>query len=280
MRRLSSLFVCFTLLLTTFTGCIDNLEQYRSSPLRRVAVTGASVTAGFGLTTPPIEGDLGAYPINMKHIVEGMISIPHEEVAYFGKLAFFARPDANGEVLVDQLVAYDPTLVVAIDFLFWYAYGSTKVAADVGQYRRDTFERGLTLLEKIDAPIILGDLPDMHKSVGGMLSARQIPTVETIDTLNIRLREWAEDKPNVMLVDSHRIVKNLMNDSRIQVFDHTWPAGSQSQLLQPDMLHPTFEGTVGMCMLIAEALQGAGLYTDLDVIMKNAAAEARKQGRR
>ena len=49
------------------------------------------MTAGFGLTTPPIEGDLGAYPINMMHIVEGMINVPHEEVAYFGDLVFFRQ---------------------------------------------------------------------------------------------------------------------------------------------------------------------------------------------
>ncbi len=251
-----------------------------SHPLSRVAVTGASVTAGFGLTTPPIKGDLGAHPINMKHIVEGMISVPHEEVAYFGKLAFFARPDANGEVLIDQLVAYDPSLVVAIDFLFWYAYGGTRNATDPAQYRTEKFERGLALLEKIDAPIILGNLPDMHKALGGMLSARQVPSVATIHALNIRLRKWAKDKPNVFLVDSHRVVTNLMNDAQIQVFGHTWPAGSQSRLLQPDMLHPTFEGTVGISLLIAEALGGAGLQTDLHVLMDNAAAEARKQANR
>lgn len=238
------------------------------------------MTAGFGLTTPPIKGDLGGYPINMRHIVEGMISIPHEEVAYFGKLAFFARPVANGEVLIDQLVAYEPSLVVAIDFLFWYAYGGTRNAADPAQYRTEKFERGLALLEKIEAPIILGNLPDMHKSIGVMLSAGQVPSVQTIHALNIRVKEWAKDKPNVFLVDSHRVVTNLMNDDRVQVFGHTWPAGSQSTLLQADMLHPTFEGTVGISLLIAEALGGSGLETDLRVLMKNAAEEARRQAHR
>jgi len=171
-------------------------------------------------------------------------------------------------------------LVVAIDFLFWYAYGGTRNATDSVQYRNEKFERGLALLEKIDAPIILGNLPDMHKAVGMMLSARQVPSVETIHALNIRVREWAKDKPNVFLVDLHRVVTNLMNDAQIQVFGYTWPAGSQSTLLQADLLHPTFEGTVGISLLIAEALGGAGLETDLRVLMDNAAAEARKQANR
>jgi len=280
MRRITPLFICVALLLVTLTGCIEYSERYRTSPLHRVAVIGASVTAGFKLTTPPIKGDLGAYPINMKHIVEGMISVPHEEVAYFGKLAFFARPDANGAVLIDELIAYEPSLVVAIDVLFWYAYGGTRNATDPVQYRKEKFERGLALLEKIDAPIILGNLPDMHKAVGTMLSARQVPSVETIHALNIRVREWAKDNPNVFLVDLHRVVTNLMNDAQIQVFGHTWPAGSQSTLLQADLLHPTFEGTVGISLLIAEALGGAGLETNLGVLMDNAAAEARKQAHR
>ena len=42
--------------------------------LQRVAITGASVTSGYGVTTQPIRGDLGAYPVNFKHIMEGMIS--------------------------------------------------------------------------------------------------------------------------------------------------------------------------------------------------------------
>ena len=259
------------------TGCV---YPSVSNPLNRVAVIGASVTAGFGLTTPPIKGDLGAYPINMKHIVEGMIEVPHDEVAYFGKLAFFARPDANGAVLIDELTAHDPSLVVAVDFLFWYAYGSTRNASDPAQYRKDKFDRGLVHLEKITAPIILGNLPDMNNSISGMLSARQIPSVNTIRALNMRVEEWAKDKPNVFLVDFHRVVSNLLNNDQIQVFGHTWPAGSRSILLQPDMLHPTFEGTVGISLLIAEALGGAGLQTDLDALMDNAAAEARKQAHR
>ena len=277
MRRIVPLFICFTLLLLTLTGCVDREEL---SPLRRVAVTGASVTAGFGLTTPPIEGDLGAYPINMMHIVEGMINVPHEEVAYFGDLVFFRRPDANGKLLIEQLKEYNPSLIVALDFLFWYAYGGTGDASDIVQYRKDKFERGLAHLDKLDALIILGDLPDMHKAIGGMLSQRHVPSVETINALNVRLREWAKGRPNVFLVDSHRIVENLMNDSELHVFDQTWPAGSQSKLLQPDMLHPTFEGTVGISLLIAEALGGQGLQTDIEVLMKNAAAEARKHAHR
>jgi len=57
--------------------------------LNRVVVTGASVTAGYGVSTPPIKGDLGAYTINMKHIMEGVITLDHEEVAFYGDLMFF-----------------------------------------------------------------------------------------------------------------------------------------------------------------------------------------------
>jgi len=50
-------FLLMAYLLIVFGYSSDSV----SHPLSRVAVTGASVTAGFGLTTPPIQEDLGAY---------------------------------------------------------------------------------------------------------------------------------------------------------------------------------------------------------------------------
>jgi len=46
--------------------------------------------------------------------------------------------------------------------------------------------------------------------------------------------------------------------------------------LQGDMLHTTLEGTVAAAMFIEELLGTLGLETDPQTIMKNAAAEARK----
>ncbi|MEE2819839.1 MAG: hypothetical protein VX615_04420, partial [Planctomycetota bacterium] len=52
------------------------VKQSKPHLLSRVAVTGASVTAGQGVKTPPKKGDLTAYPMNMTHVLEGMIEVP------------------------------------------------------------------------------------------------------------------------------------------------------------------------------------------------------------
>ena len=67
-----------------------------------------------------------------------------------------------------------------------------------------------------------------------------------------------------------------MNDDEITIMGYTWPEGSQATLLQGDMLHTTLEGTVAAAMFIEELLGTLGLETDPQTIMKNAAAEARK----
>ena len=242
----------------------------------RVVVTGASVTSGFGVKTPPMKGDLGAYPVNMQHIMEAIIVSPHENVRFMSDMMFFRKPKELGDAFVKQIVEYKPTLVVGIDFLFWFGYGSTELFEDPKQSREQKFEYGLELLSKIDATIIVGDLPDMHRAVGKMLSANAVPTVETLKKLNARLHEWANERPNVTVIHIHALFESLFNNEKITILESIWPAGSQTKLLQKDMLHTTLEGTVIASLLIADALGTDCVETDPKVIMKKAAAKARE----
>ena len=50
------------------------------------------------------------------------------------------------------------SLIVAIDFLFWFGYGAGKDA----EGRMASLEQGLDLLEGLMGPILLGDLPDVR----------------------------------------------------------------------------------------------------------------------
>jgi len=93
--------------------------------------------------------------------------------------------------------------------------------------------------------------------------------------MNARLNVWASGHPNITVVNVHDLVKELMDDNEIHVWGNMWPAGSQPKLLQPDMLHPTFEGTVALCLLFAEAIKSSGLETDSKVVLEKAAALAR-----
>ena len=243
-----------------------------SISLDRVAVVGASVTAGWGVKTPPIKGDFGAYPINLQHIMEAMIIDPHEEVAYFGEEMFFMHPTVQGTELIDEIIAHHPTVVIALDYLFWYGYGNI----DGGEAARlAKFELGLGQLGRIDAPIIVGNMPDMHEAVGRVLKLEQVPTPQTIAKMNARLRQWAFTRPNISVINVHNIVEHLLADRKIVLPSHVWEAGSRSKLLQNDLLHPTLEGTVALSLLIAESIGIDGLQDDPAILMKHAAEIAR-----
>jgi len=273
MRRIKPRTIIFALLTTVLVGCV---EKTTTISLQRVAVLGASVTAGWGITTPPIPGDFGAYPVTMKHIMEGMIEAPHEEVGYFGDTMFFIEPNDVGKELIEQVLEHEPTLVIAVDFLFWFAYGLTGADDDVPAVRLESFELGLALLDKLEAHVIVGDIPDMHASIGKILSARRVPTPLTINRMNARLREWAMKRPRVSVINVHDIVEDLMRDVEISVANYTWLAGSRSKLLQQDMLHPTLEGTVAISLLMVDFIGENGLQTDPKLVMKEAVAAARE----
>ncbi|MDP7008080.1 MAG: hypothetical protein QGI78_00750 [Phycisphaerales bacterium] len=248
--------------------------------LNRVVVTGASVSSGFGVTTPPIKGDFGAYPINMKHIMEGVISSEHEEVKFFGDLLFFKRSKANAKAYIKKIKEYKPTLIVGVDFLFWFGHGTPPDGTDVSTYRMEKLNFALDLLGELKVPIIIGDLPNVRSAIGKMLSANQVPSKELLLLLNKRIHEWGEAHPNVTVVDVFDLSNKLMNDEAITFLGHTWPAGSQSKLLQQDMLHTTFEGTVAASMMVAEEINVGCIETDPKLIMKNASATARKEANR
>ena len=265
----------FLILSVLLGGCF---QYTNSTTLERVAVTGASVTAGWGLQTPPIKGDFGGYPINLKHIVDAMILAPHEEVAYFGEPMFFTRPVVYGSKLIDEITEYDPTLIVAVDYLFWFAYGNVGFAGE--KYRINKFKEGLSILENIQSHLIIGNIPDVRKAIGKVLSASQVPAVETIQKMNNMLRSWALLHPKVKVLNVYELYKVLLDDATLTTSSYTWPAGSQEKLLQKDMLHTTFEGTVAVSLVVADAIGLEGLETNPKILMLRAATIARQEAKK
>ena len=267
--------IAFLLLIVFIGGCF---QYTKPITIERVAVTGASVTAGYGLITPPIKGNFGGYPINLKHIVDAMILAPHEEVAYFGHPMFFARPVVYGSELIEKVTAHEPTLIVAVDYLFWFAYGNVGFSGE--EYRIKKFKDGLSILENIQTHLIIGNIPDVRKAIGKVLSASQVPAVETIQKMNNMLRSWAMLHPKVKVLNVYELYKALLDDTTLTTSSYTWPAGSQEKLLQKDMLHTTFEGTVAASLVVADAIGLEGLETNPKILMLRAATIARQEAKK
>ena len=133
----------------------------------------------------------------------------------------------------------------------------------------------LDLLDTIDAPLIIGDLPDVREAVGRILSTSQVPDEKLLQTLNNRIYDWAKHNRSVLLLPAYEYWQRMMQDEEITILGYTWPAGSREKLLQNDMLHTTLEGTVAVALFIAQSLQTSGLETNPEVLIKRAAIEAR-----
>ncbi len=243
--------------------------------LDRVVVTGASISSGFGVTTPPVKSDLGAHTINMKHVFEGIITSEHKEVKFFGDLLFFRKSRANAQKFIEKIKEYEPTLVIGLDFLFWFGHGKPPKDISAPVYRMEQLNFALRLLEQIDAPIIIGNLPDVRVTIGKVLSASQVPTSATLVKLNDRIQTWGDEHENVTVIDAFAFGLKLINDEAITIRNQSWPAGSQEKLLQDDMLHTTLEGTVAASLLAVESINADCLETNSKIIMKKAAANAR-----
>lgn len=230
--------------------------------LQRVAAIGASATRGFNLTLD-IEhhGAVHSRKVALADVLDAAITDPHEPVMGVGDLFFFAGPKRSGTLQQARALGSKPTLVVAVDFLFWFGYGAVNaegkpMAGDAD--RLALLEEGLKLLDKFECPVVVGDFPDMSAAVGGMLSELQMPSPEALRQLNERLHAWAKDRPKTVVVPLADVVARMQKGEEIVIGPHRW-TGDGAPLLQPDELHPTVDGTICLAQLLLHHLHEAKL---------------------
>lgn len=215
----------------------------------RVVVIGASATCGFGVETD-IQGPFGptTAAADLATAVQAVLMVdrPVEKQCSF---LFFNDPMGIGPLLMANALACEPTIVFGLDYLFWYGYGHRNVTggriADEAD-RLELLEAGLKQLELCQCPVVVGDYPDMRAAIGLMLSEAQVPRPETLVLLNNRLREWAKDRPNVIIVPLSEIAGETNGDE-----------SAARKYLQRDQLHPTAEGLILMAERAADAVVNA-----------------------
>ena len=223
-----------------------------------IAVLGASASAGFGVLVVGPGGDgPGAVGTRLSEIVLAIDEPPPVVVRDWSTASFFTNPLEIGPEAVRRCLDGSPDAILAIDFLFWFAYGAYDAQGEriVDEAQRDgLFEFGLSLLESIDVPILVGDLPDVRGANPRMLSRWQVPSVETLERLNARLRAWADAKPHVRIFPLSERTRIALEDrgppkSRDASTGPREEAAPQGRSpspppLQRDRLHPTFDGLV------------------------------------
>ncbi|HVQ25080.1 MAG TPA: hypothetical protein VMV01_07880, partial [Planctomycetota bacterium] len=211
--------------------------------LERVVVVGASLAAGFGARCTFAEA------------LTASLRAPLHPPLGLGDELFFTSPLTFGARQIEQAVEAEPTLVVGIDFLFWFGYGTFDArggSIDDEAERLELLDKGLSLLDELECPLVVGDFPDMSAAVGKMISAAQMPELSTLPLLSKRVREWAAGRERVLVLPISELAAKLASGKEIQVGKYTFPAGTR--LLQRDQLHPTLEGLVAASQLAFEHL--------------------------
>lgn len=203
----------------------------------RVAVIGASASAGFGLS------------VRLGGVLEAALGEAAGEVLDAGDAYFFTSPEARGAAAVDRALAFEPTLVLALDFPFWFAYGDRPE-----DQRAAALERGLAQLDRLGCPVIVGGIPDMADAVGIMLTREQVPGEAAQLALDEQVRTWSAARERVAFFDLRRGHAQTV-DGEATALGVPWPPDDEDAL-QGDELHPTEAGLVG---LLLNALDQAGL---------------------
>lgn len=250
--------------------------------LDQVVFVGASATAGFGVIITDPDGKQRSAPLPLAAGFAGAVTSFGDEVTprNFGSSLFFLSPGVTGAAQIDRALELKPTLIVAVDFLFWYGYGNDDGAAGTlksESARLEKLELGFRQLERIDAsvPIVVGDLPNMSAAVGKMLSESQMPELKTLDAINAKIREWAGKHGNVVLFPLSDLVSRLKTGDTISMAGIEFKKEG-GRLLQSDELHPTARGSIAMSLRIAELLnERLGKAAAIELVKDETTAQRR-----
>lgn len=241
-------------------GCASPVLQAQPAPTpaepltARIHVLGASLSAGTGnsleLVTPK--------DVRLGRFLAAALPTEGVRVEDHGDLWFFMEPVAKGEKQVDVASAAAPTLVVALDFLFWYGYGEGFGSDDD---RLANLERGLAQLDRFTCPIVIGDLPDIRVALGGkgplgtpLVTPGMIPREVALNRLNVRIAQWMAERPRVAQVPLAPMLARMQAGEELTLRGNTWQPANISEVLQEDLLHPTARGTTWVTLATLDVL--------------------------
>lgn len=218
------------------------------SPWQRVVVIGASASSGFVLSEP--FGGTNTDRCRLSHYLDAAITAPHDPLKNLASPLLFMSPEAIAGQEVMAVTNRHPTMVVAVDFMFWFCYGEGATDAD----RAARFEYGLKLLDQIHCPLLVGDIPDASLATNsGIISVSQVPSENARAAANKRLREWAAKRPDVTVVPLDAFMTAVKANQAIRCHNISVPAGKTYSLLQDDRLHPNSRGAALLSLGILDA---------------------------
>ncbi|MDB6028737.1 MAG: hypothetical protein JWM68_4960 [Verrucomicrobiales bacterium] len=221
-----------------------------NSRWERVVMVGASVSAGFTAAEPL--GGPKTEPFRLSRYIDAAILPPHQ-LENLASSMFFMQAEASGRRQIEAATKSNPTLVLGVDFLFWFCYGEGTTDAQ----RLARFEQGLKLLETVQCPLVVGDIPDASAALGRMLRPEEMPSSQAMSSANRRLKEWAAKRPQVIILELSKFMRTVAANQSLTIHGHDWPVGRTRVLLQGDNLHPSAPGCAVLTLAVLDAFQSA-----------------------
>lgn len=225
--------------------------------LSSIAVIGASVSCGAGNAKElAVRRDV---PLGV--FLQGILTDDQARASKFldlGDTFFFMNPDVTANVQVSEALEFEPTLVVALDFLFWFAYGETSKKSP---RRSQGLERGLEILGRVEGPMVVGDLPDIDHALQGVgplggpiVHPLMFPSTKERLAMNQRIAAWAKDRGNVTMVPLDGLITKMIRRTPVELRGNAWTVEKLAEALQRDRLHPTVKGSVWTALHVADAI--------------------------
>jgi len=259
-RQLFSLLGCGLLLALVSPGTAAQTAAQTEFPaapalFSRVAVLGASASAGYGLRV-----ELRA-EVQLGDLLDCILLGEREPTLDLADGSLFQSPTRRAQATVKRALEARPSLVVAIDFLFWFGYSASWVR---DKDRDAHLELGLGILDRLQCPILVGDLPNMSTALQGvgpfggpLIEKHMIPSEEELVRLNARIVAWAAERERVVVVPMAKFMHDLQGNRELVVRGNRWGPDSLERLLQRDLLHPRVEGSIGLLLLALDRLVSA-----------------------
>jgi hypothetical protein len=233
---------------TAKAGKLAGVSAPEKAAWSRIVMIGASASAGF-IESEPFGGPTTSN-LRLNRYLDAALQTSHEPVRNFSSAMFFMQPEGQGQSQSERALQTNPSLLVALDYLFWFCYGD----GSTDKERLQRFEQGLKFLEPFRCPLIIGDLPDASAAVERMLTPDQIPSHAALSAANRRLKEWASARKQTVVIPLSAFMRNAMANKPLTVHGHTLGEGKTRVLLQDDKLHPSAAGCAVLALAIFDSL--------------------------
>jgi hypothetical protein len=193
-------------------------------PTDRIAIVGASVSAGFGGT--PF-GDA------FRQASKACPAEPRctAAVESWANLMLFRDPVGETKLQLAKAIELRATTVVALDLMFWHVYNVRDVEPALAEFDK---------LHATGAWIVIGDVPLITTASELLLPKESIPPQPVLDAANQRIASWAQ-RDRVLLVPLADWTAPLRAGAEIEIAPgEKVPAAS---LMSIDGLHANPLGT-------------------------------------